>query len=669
MVSAKNNDKQSFYSDSRKRLWIYAAAIAIVTILVYLPVAYYEFLIYDDPDYVTLNPRLLNGLTWEGIKWAFTNLNTEKTYWHPLTWISLFIDCQLFGAKPGALHLMNLFYHIINSILLLFVLNRLTGSAGKSAIVATLFALHPVQIETVAWISERKNLLATFFALLVFWSYLKYAKTAQIKHYIISILFFSFCLMSKPALTPIPFLLLILDFYPLKRIVLKSRKGTEKKSQISRVVIEKLPFFTLTIASSVITIIAHNALGGIMRGLPLTLRIENAIVAYAAYIKKIIIPAGFAIVYPHPGIWERDVVYGSLALLIAITIYLLFISRKEPMALTGWMWFLGMLVPVSGIVQAGIQSMALRFLYFPAIGLFIMFVWGLASQLGEVRLVKFRIDRLAAAITICVCIVLTSNQLKYWQNSLTLFEQTLENTRNNFIAHCNYGLALFYQGNIQEAKEQFLDALAIHPRFVEARLNLGMVFEKEGNLASAEEQYKIAIELRPDIPFGWKALARVLNQSGNKQDALKAAKVAEKINRYDPEAQYTLGFLYSANGFPREAIEHYKKCVELNPVMPAALNNLAWLLATLPDDSLRNGKEALEYAEKANRLTGGKNTVILGTLAAAYAEMGRFDDAINVAQKAIQLATERGEKEYIEKNKKLLDLYRQSKPYREPIGG
>ncbi|MGC8830777.1 MAG: tetratricopeptide repeat protein [Verrucomicrobiia bacterium] len=670
MVLRENNDERDLYCCNRRTVWMIAAAIAAITIIVFLPVIYYEFLVYDDPDYVTLNPYVLNGLTLEGIKWAFVNLHTDKTYWHPLTWIFLFLDCQLFGANPGAMHLMNLCYHVINAILVFFVLHRLSGSIGKSAVVAAIFALHPIQIETVVWISERKNLLTALFALLVLLSYLKYVGSSKIKYYILAILFYAFSLMSKPALTPLPFLLLVLDFYPLRRIVFRDDKrnvGAKARIAFKKAIIEKIPFLALSAISCAITILAHKALGGIMHNLPIILRLQNAIVAYAEYVKKTIIPTGFAIVYPHPGIWDETTVYGSLVLLLAITVYVLFMSRRERMALVGWLWFIGMLVPASGIVQAGIQSMALRFVYFPAIGLFMMFVWIVAERLEGVSLFKLRMDKLAAGLTICACIVLTSNQLNYWQNSITLFEQTLKNTRNNFIAHCNYGLALFYQGNLAEAKEHFLDALAIHPRFVEARLNLGMVFEKEGNLSAAEEQYKIAIEIQPDIPFGWKALARVLNKSGNKQDALKAARVCEKMNPGDPELQYMLGYLYSANKSPREAIEHYKRCIELNPEHPAALNNLAWLLATLTDDSLRDGKRAVEYALKANALTGGRNVIILGTLAAAYAEAGRFDEAVKTAQIAIQLAIEKDEKELIEKNKKLLNLYLQSRPYREAL--
>ncbi|MGC9036948.1 MAG: glycosyltransferase family 39 protein, partial [Verrucomicrobiia bacterium] len=221
MVLRENNDERDLYCCNRRTVWMIAAAIAAITIIVFLPVIYYEFLVYDDPDYVTLNPYVLNGLTLEGIKWAFVNLHTDKTYWHPLTWIFLFLDCQLFGANPGAMHLMNLCYHVINAILVFFVLHRLSGSIGKSAVVAAIFALHPIQIETVVWISERKNLLTALFALLVLLSYLKYVGSSKIKYYILAILFYAFSLMSKPALTPLPFLLLVLDFYPLRRIVFR----------------------------------------------------------------------------------------------------------------------------------------------------------------------------------------------------------------------------------------------------------------------------------------------------------------------------------------------------------------------------------------------------------------------------------------------------------------
>jgi len=335
------------------------------------------------------------------------------------------------------------------------------------------------------------------------------------------------------------------------------------------------------------------------------------------------------------------------------------------MPLIGWLWFLGMLVPVSGIIQAGVQSMALRFVYFPIIGLFITIVWTIGKVLDKI---KMPVGKIVGGIVICICIVLSSNQLRVWQDNLTLFEQALKNTKNNFIAHCNYGLSLYYRGNLSEAKEHILDALRIYPRFVEARLNLGMVFEKEGDFSSAAEQYKRAIEIRPDLPFGWKSLAQVLNQLGQNEDALKAALVAEKINPNDPDLQFMLGYLSSRNNMPHDAIMHYRKALAINPNQPAVLNNLAWLLSTLPDDSLRNGKEAVELAEKANALIGGENVTILGTLAAAYAEANRFDDAIATAQKAIQLAEATNQKELAEKNAKLLKLYSELKPYRESVG-
>ncbi len=649
--------------------FLIAIGIGVLTFIVYLPVVYHGFIIYDDPDYITLNPYVLKGFTADGIKWAFTQLHGEKTYWHPLTWLSHMLDCQLFGPKPGIHHLINVFYHIINSFLVFALILKLTGSLGKSAMISVLFALHPVQVETVAWISERKNLLTTLFALLSLLAYMKYSKTLKTKFYVLTIVLFMFCLMAKPALTPLPFLILVLDFYPLRRIKSTRQKNLTNTQCVQvclkRAILEKIPLFIVMSVSCAITIFAHKSIGGIVHTMPLSMRIENAIVAYATYVEKAIVPSGFAIIYPHPGIWERTIVYGSSILLILVSIYVLGYRRRDAMPLIGWLWFLGMLVPVSGIIQAGVQSMALRFVYFPIIGLFITIVWTIGKVLDKI---KMPVGKIVGGIVICICIVLSSNQLRVWQDNLTLFEQALKNTKNNFIAHCNYGLSLYYRGNLSEAKEHILDALRIYPRFVEARLNLGMVFEKEGDFSSAAEQYKRAIEIRPDLPFGWKSLAQVLNQLGQNEDALKAALVAEKINPNDPDLQFMLGYLSSRNNMPHDAIMHYRKALAINPNQPAVLNNLAWLLSTLPDDSLRNGKEAVELAEKANALIGGENVTILGTLAAAYAEANRFDDAIATAQKAIQLAEATNQKELAEKNAKLLKLYSELKPYRESVG-
>jgi len=665
---------KDFFTTQRKIKWLYAIALIFLGLLLYLPVINFEFIIYDDPDYVTLNPYTLHGLTWDGIKWAFLNIHGEKTYWHPLTWISHMLDCNLFGANPTYHHLVNLIFAIINSILLFHFLEKLTNSIHKSFIVAALFLIHPVQIETIAWISERKNLLTTFFALLTLIFYLKYAINRKIKDYIFVFLSFVFCLMSKPALAPLPFLMLLIDFYPLERIKLKSRaaSGNNKQSRFSKVtlkqaIIEKIPLFALVIGISLITIEAHKALSALAITMPLQWRIENAIVSVASYIQKIILPVNFAVFYPHPGKWDSAIVFKSGFLILLITILLIIYFRRNKFPLIGWFWFLGMLVPASGIIQAGMQAMAMRFIYFPIIGFFIMCIWTVDDLLSGLSF-QTLLKKSLAGLVIILCFYLNSLQLLNWQNSLSLFGETLKHTKNNFIAHCNYGLALYYQGNYKEAKEHFLDAIRIFPKFIEARLNLGMTLEKENDFEGAYEQYRIVISQRQDLPFAWKSLAKAAMQIGKTEEAMQAVLKAIELNPdSDAELYFIAGYLASSLSKPAEAITYYRKSLELNPSQPIVLNNLAWLLATLPDDNLRNGNEAVALAHKANELTGGKNIIINGTLAAAYAETGNFEKAVETARKAIELATSANEKQLEQKNRELLQLYLNKKPYREQL--
>lgn len=667
-------EKKGFFAFKGRIKWLYAIALIFLGLLLYAPVINFEFILYDDPDYVTLNPWVLNGLTWEGIKWAFLNIHGEKTYWHPLTWLSHMLDCELFRANPGAHHLINLLFAIANSLLLFHFLEKLTGSVTKSFIVAVLFLIHPVQIETIAWISERKNLLTTFFALLSLIFYLKYVTNSKPKDYAFVFLFFTLCLMSKPALAPLPFLMLLLDFYPLQRIRLKFAKSVEnpqipklKQVTLKRAIIEKIPLLVLVIGICVVTIEAHKALSALAITLPLQWRIENAIVSISSYLQKIILPMNFAVFYPHPGKWDSALVFRSGFLIFLITILLLFYFKRNKFPLIGWFWFLGMLVPASGIIQAGMQAMAMRFIYFPIAGIFITCVW-IADDLLSGFSISAPLKKVLATAVIIICFILNSNQLLVWQNSLSLFEETLKHTKNNFIAHCSYGLALYYRGNYKEAKEHFLDAIRIFPKFIEARMNLGMVLEKENNFEEAYEQYRMVTAQRHDLPFAWKALAKAASQIGRTEEALQATLKAIELNpASDPELYFIAGYLASTLSRAADAVNFYRKSLELNPNQPVVLNNLAWLLATLPDDNLRNGNEAVALAQKANELTGGKNVIINGTLAAAYAEAGNFEKAVEIARKAIELAASINEKQIEQKNRELLKLYLDKKPYREPL--
>ncbi|MCX7872209.1 MAG: tetratricopeptide repeat protein [Verrucomicrobiae bacterium] len=656
--------------------WVYIALIVILGVFLYAPVVYFEFIIYDDPDYITLNPLVLKGLTWEGVKWAFFNIHGEKTYWHPLTWLAHMLDCELFGANPSAHHIVNLLLAVLNALLVYVLIWKITSSKWKGFIVGVFFLVHPVQIETVAWISERKNLLTCFFALLTLIFYVKYTRCLKLNYYVLVLLSFILCLMAKPALAPLPFLMLLLDFYPLQRLVFSNTEGRQnlpisgyQKVTLKRAIIEKLPLFALTLFSCLITLEAHRALQALAISLPLTWRFENAIVAISEYVIKTVVPYGFAVIYLHPGRWDSTVVLRSSLFLLFLIGFLILYWRRNKFPLIGWLWFLGMLVPVSGIIQAGMQAMALRFIYFPVIGLLLAYVCVVDDLLTKIRNGEF-LKKFIAATAIIICFIVSSKQLIIWQNSLSLFENTLKHTKNNFIAHCNYGLALYYRGYYSEAKEHFLDAIRIYPKFIEARINLGMVLEREGDISGAYEQYRTVVDMRHDIAFAWKSLARVASQIGKNEEALDATLKAIELNpSSDPELYFMAGYISFLLSNPSQAIKYYRKSLELNSKQPIVLNNLAWLLATLPEDELRKGQEAVSLALKANELTGGRSVIINGTLAAAYAEAGEFDKAVETAKKAIELAIAVNDKQFEEKNRELLELYLNKRAYREPLRG
>jgi Tfp pilus assembly protein PilF len=594
-----------------------------LTLAVYWPVRHHAFINFDDPNYVTENWRVQAGISRTGLAWAFFNLHGEHSYWHPVTWVSHMLDCQLFGLNPGPHHLINVTFHIANALLLLVVLRRMTGAFWRSAMVAGLFALHPLQVDTVAWITERKNVLSTFFWLLTLWAYVRYAEgrirksrtehpTSNIQHptssyYLLSLFFFALGLMCKPALVTLPFVLLLLDYWPLGRMEneeCRMQKGTVRNPAsritfpVSRLtlLLEKLPFLALAAAAAVITVAGHHELRATMN-LPWEWRVANALVSYVRYLGKTFWPTHLAVFYPHPGAWPAVVVGGSALALLAVSCWVIWRARQAPYLVTGWLWFLGVLAPMIGIIQAGGQAMADRFAYVPLIGLFIMIVWGLAGWAGRWPRGDFAL-RVLGVFALCGCVVLTSRQLSFWQNTTTLFEHALQVTSNNACAHYSLGYALADEGKTQEAMQEWEIALKIEPRLADIHGKIASTLCRQGDFAGAVARYRRALEIDPDL-------------------------------------------------------------VEV-------LNNLAWLLATCPEASLRNGPEAVQLALKACELTRFRRTIMVGTFAAAYAEAGLFTEAAATAQRACALATEEGDRGLLARNQQLLELYRAGKAYHEP---
>jgi len=628
-----------------RRTFLVWLLLAFATLIVYGRVVNFDFTNYDDPFLIYENPVVRAGLTLRGLLWALTTSYFE--FWHPLTWLSHMLDYQLFGLRPGLHHLMNLGFHVANALVLFAVLRRMTGALWRSAIVAALFALHPLHVESVAWLSERKDVLSTFFGLLSLWAYARYTGESKVRSlkskvfYRLALVLFAFGLMTKPMVVTLPFVLLLLDYWPLRRVssfklqVSSSSILNPQRSGLSRLILEKLPFFALSAASGAITIIAHQRLGSIMEGaygIPLDLRIKNAVVSYIRYIGSTLWPTDLAVCYPHPGVWPGLDVIVSLVTLMTVTGIVIWQTRRRPYLLVGWFWFMGTLVPTIGLIQAGVQAMADRFAYVPVIGLFILIVWGIGDFAAQVRLPK-PVMPLAAGAALLGCIACTSLQLRYWKDSVTLFTHAIDVTENNFTAHTVLGLALSAKGKTNEAIAQFSEAIRINPLCADALNNLGVLLTRLGKTDEARPCLEKATRLKPQF--------------------------AEVVGKLAVEL--------ASKGHIEEAITYYRDALRWKPDQADTCNNLAWLLATNPDAKFRDGAEAVRLAARACELTHYKTPILVGTLAAAYAEAGRFDEAVATGRKARALALAGGQEALAQKNARLLKFYRAKQPYHEAV--
>lgn len=643
LVPGKNFSEFQWGKALSAPLWICLILVTLIA-AVYWPLGRSGFIQCDDPDYVYQNPQVQAGLTWTGVVWAFGSDHAGN--WHPITWLSHMLDCQLFGLRPGAHHLVNLFFHAADTLLLFLLLRRLTQALWRSAFVAALFALHPLHVESVAWVSERKDVLSAFFFLLTLWAYARYAQSTELGvarsgkgnpalSYSLALLCFALGLMSKPMLVTLPFLLCLLDLWPLRRLEIRiSRWGPDRNlgPGWQRLLMEKVPFFLLAAASSIVTFIAQTHAGAVMSAqvVPLELRVENALLSYALYLEKMVLPINLAFSYPYPDAIAPEMVVVAVGVLAGISYLALSQARRRPYLALGWLWYLGMLVPVIGLVQVGNQSMADRYTYLPLIGIFIVVTWWAAEVVSQWRLPATGSAVIATGV-ISLCGVLSAMQVRWWRDSETFFRHTLALTENNALAHLNLGTALAQEGKTAEAGEHFAEALRLAPSYAEAESNLGFTLAARGNYAAAIPLYRAALAVKPSLRGTHFLLANALNSQGD----------------------------------PAAAIPEYEAAVALAPDNDAALNDLAWLRAAVADPQLRNGTQAVELAERACRLTGFHEAQYLGTLAAAYAEAGRFGEAVGMAEKAQAQAVTAGQPELAERNRQLLDQYRAGKAYHE----
>ena len=522
--------------------------------MVYWPVYNYEFVKYDDDTYVTNNTNIQSGLDWKSVCWAFTA--GYESNWHPVTWLSHALDYQLFGSWAGGHHLTNILFHILNTIVLFYVLMRMTGAIWPSVFVAAVFALHPLHVESVAWVAERKDVLSTFFWLLTMWAYIRYVENPRLRRYLTTLVLFVLGLMSKPMLVTVPFVLLLLDFWPLGR-------------KISwRLLTEKIPFFICSFVSCVVTFIVQRSSGTMadIESFGLTIRINNAIVSYITYIIKMIWPSWLAVLYLHPGDelpMSKVVVCGLL--LVLISICFIYPARRYRFLAVGWLWYLGTLVPVIGLIQVGEQGMADRYTYMTLTGLFIIIAWSAKEFVPKWRYRNFILAFLAIMVLIASALT-ASRQLRYWKDSLTLFEHALQVSENNYIMRSNYATHLGRIGRLDEAIEQFNELLKTKPDIPEAQNNLGYaLLQTGGNTEEAIKHFVLAIKYKPAFPQAYFNLATAMKSQGKLEEAVSCYKQALEIKPDYVDAHMNLAITFNELKRFDEAIESCNRVLEFKP--------------------------------------------------------------------------------------------------------
>jgi protein O-mannosyl-transferase len=505
-------------------LWI-CLALGVLNLLVFASVHNFGFISLDDPQYVVNNTRVTQGLTLSGVRWALAANYAGN--WHPLTWISHMLDVDLFGLNAGAHHLTNALIHLLNSVLLFIVLYRMSGGLSRSAFVAALFAVHPLHVESVAWVAERKDVLSTLFWILSLGAYIAYVRNPRFTRMLAVIVLFALGLMSKPMVVTLPFVLLLLDYWPLARVAPDTAKRISAWLPLVR---EKLPLFALVIGSSLLTLAAQGKSGAVIavEALPLRVRVANAIVSYVVYIRDMIWPARLAVFYPFSEPSPTFVIL-AVAVLAAVTFIAIKFARRAPYLLVGWAWYLGTLMPVIGIVQAGAQGRADRYTYVPLIGLFIIVAWGARDLAHRLRIGRMPLRLSAAAVVVAFAIAARA-QVKYWANDLELWGHTVQVTRANYRAEDHYGVALSNAGRIDEAVTHWEKALVIWPKYAEARNNLGTARVDQGRLEDALHEFSEAARLKPYNANFHYNMAAVLSAKGDTAAAIREIRAAVRLD-------------------------------------------------------------------------------------------------------------------------------------------
>jgi Flp pilus assembly protein TadD len=609
--------------------WI-CLALTFATTAVFWQVCTYDFVNYDDPLYIYENPNIQAGITLKTIKWAFTT--GYANFWHPLTWLSHMLDWQLFGSNPAGHHLVNLIFHIANTLLVFLVLKRMTGALWSSAFVAALFALHPLHVESVAWVAERKDVLSIFFWLLTMWAYIRYVKQSSVANYLLTLLVFALGLMAKPMLVTLPFVLLLLDYWPLARIP----QGQEKKHTDTRfhrlypLILEKIPFIVLSAVFSVIAFLVQRSGEAVapLTALPIKLRIYNALISYVEYIEKMIWPSRLAMFYPHPS-QNVSVLYAiiSAALLLSVTILILRFAKERRYLVTGWLWYLGTLVPVIGFVQVGEHAMADRYSYITLTGLFIIIAWGLPELLEKWphRKIMLWASSLIVLSALAICAHL---QQRYWKNTLTLCEHALKVTDNNYEAHFCMMDMLLKQGRIEEAIWHNTEALRINPYYLDAITGLGTALYEAGRIDEAIYYYERALKMNSRFAPAHANLAVALIAEGKFAEAVRHCRIALATMDIIP-IHSTLGYALLKLGRFEEAVAEYRKVLLAMPNDPDVLSKLGYALAHIGEFD-----EATLLYNKALQIAPDLVDVRLN-LGFALTESGKLEEAVKEYEKIL----------------------------------
>jgi tetratricopeptide (TPR) repeat protein len=645
-LSDKNSHKMAKIWN-HQRLWI-CIGLAAVTLAVYSQVHRFDFIDLDDGEYVFENWHVTNGLHWVNVAWAFTSGHAAN--WHPVTWLSHMMDCQIFGLNAGFHHLVSLLLHTANSLLLFLLLQKLTGSHWRSAFVAALFALHPLHVESVAWIAERKDVLSTLFLLLTLWAYAGYVAKPRLKRYLLSLLFFALGLMAKPMLVTLPFVLLLLDYWPLRRFSVppqRAKSSRQPKAQpIWRLALplvrEKLAFFLLAAVSSIVTFVVQRAAGAVKTAevLPLDSRIANAIHSYFAYLLKAGWPGSLTVFYRLPPFgYQASEIALAASFLIGTTFLVIRFAPRYPYLAFGWFWYLGTLVPVIGLVQVGGQAMADRYTYIPLIGAFVIVAWGIPDVMAKWPGAKTFLAP-AGAFLLLACSAAAWHQTQYWKDTISLFSHALEIDKNSYIVHELLGTGLAKRDKYQEAVVHYAEALRLQPAETHIMGNLGYSLYQLKKVDQAVAYYSAALKIKPDDPIVLRNLGQVRLDQGKFVEAVDCFRKAQRRTPDDFLLACSLGNALSKLGRTQEAIYAYILALRMHPEYPEALFGLGMALAGQGKlvDATRNFEAALHlspgYADAHNNL----GNILL--------QQGQVDKALGHYAEALRLNPKYAEAHY-----------------------